>query len=144
MKYYDYNKLDLEKLEGLEKITVVKISEFGYPVVINIRKSKACDWAIIKDWAQYKNCIQFQGILPIKRKANAWLVRENEEFYCYEGTITEEQFKSFKTIVSENEDVKVESWGPCFSDGALDAFVNGCDVEPIFSSKDAIKEYTKR
>ena len=136
MSNYNYFKnINLEEIEKLDKITLVKISDFGFPIVANLKRSKTSQLVFFKKYAQYDKCIQVQGLLPRKRKASAFLIRPTDEFAIYEGTITEDMFKSFKTI-TKDDNVTIESWGMCFSDGALDEFISGCDIKPLLTYKD--------
>ena len=132
--FKDFSKINLTKIQGLEKITLVKISDFGYPIVCNLKLDS--NQTRLEDYAQYKNTLVVIGKLPRKRNLSGFRVRPNEEFYIYEGTITEDEFNSFKKIISKTDTVTTESWGLCFSDGALDKFVSGCDKEPLLSYKE--------
>ncbi len=134
--YADFKKLDLDQFKKDEKLTIVKISDFGYPIVFTIKFDKI----FLTNYAQYNNCIQIQGKLPRARKLKAWLVRPNQEFAIFRGSYTDEDFKSFKKVVTDNESVKVESWDLCFADGALDRFID-CDLEPVLTYKDGIVDY---
>ena len=131
MNYKNFKTINLEEIKNQEKITVVKFSEFGFPLVLNLKLEEIK----LKNWAQYDNCLSIQGRLPRKRKSNVFLIRPYEDFVIYAGTITKDEFNDFKKVISKTNEVTVTNWGTCFSDGAIDEYTN-IDKEYLCSSKD--------
>ena len=118
--------LDLEQFKQDDKITVVKMSEFGFPLVLNLKIDKL----YLKDYAQYKDCLYIQGKLSRKRKSRVYMIRPTDEVVIYNGVIDVDYFNTFKTVTKE-DNVTTENWGMCFSRGTLEKFTN-IDKNPIF------------
>lgn len=127
MTYGNFKEFNLEQFKAGDKITLVKESEFGYPIVMNIKLDKI----FLKDWAQYNNCVQVQGILKGKRKLLAWLIRPYQTFAIFEGYLSDEDFKDFRKVVSDDSKVTVTSYGTCFADNAIKNYIG--DKTPLIS-----------
>lgn len=126
--YKDFKKINIEEISNLEKITLVKISDFGYPIVLNLKLQEIK----LKDYAQYKNCLYVIGKLPRKQKARGYLIKPNDEFVIYKGTISEAEFNDFR-VKSNYEGSSVTDYGECFSSGAIIKY-NINNVESLVSS----------
>ena len=122
----DFTKLDLTKLKEGDKITIVKMSEFGYPLTIHMKLNRI----FLKDWAQYKNCIQIQGKLPRKRKLTAYLMKPHEDFVVYKGFI---ELKSAETSFIDELGTRITNMGVCFDNDLLFK-INDNNLEKIYNS----------
>ena len=127
MKYGNFKELNLEQFKQGDKITLVIESEFGYPIAMNIKLDKM----FLKDWAQYNDCLQVQGVLKGKRKLLAWLIRPYQNFAIFEGFLSNEDFVDFRKVVSDDSNVTVTSYGSCFADNAIKNYIG--DKTPLIS-----------
>jgi len=127
MTYGNFKELNLEQFKQGDKITLVKESEFGYPIVMNIK----LDRIFLKYCAQYNNCLQVQGILKGKRKLWSWLIKPYQNFAIFEGFLSNEDFVDFRKVVSDDSNVTVTSYGRCFADNAIKNYIG--DKSPIVS-----------
>ena len=125
MNYKDFRKLELPSLEKGAKVTLVKMSDFGYPVAIQLK----FDTMFLKDWAQYNNCIQIQGKRPRKRKLSAYLIKPNDNFVLFEGWVELNNW----TSVEKDGDVTITSLGTCFDEDNLKIACN-IDSKILLSS----------
>lgn len=108
----DLKMLNIDQLEAGDKITLVKQSDFGFPIAIKLKVDKA----FYKDYAQYRDCVQIQGKPPRKRKLRAYLVRPNEDFRIYEGFV---DVLDTSEVISEDSEVTVRCLGTCFDENSL-------------------------
>ena len=127
--------VNLDFVHQYSRITIVKLSEFGYPIVINLTLDGYEDLTGIEKYAQYDETLYFVGKLPRKRKLNGFRIKPNEDVYIYKGTIQEKDFKDFKETSIEENGTVITSFSRCFEDNALDDFVSYCKEEPILVYK---------
>lgn len=123
--YNNLTDLDLSNIQPQDKITVIKQSDFGYPIAIQLKVDKV----FFYDYAQYRNCIAIQGKPPRKRKLRRYLLKPNEEFIIYKGFV---EVKDTTKVISKNDKVTVSTLGMCFDKNTL---INSLpDAEIIFST----------
>ena len=121
MNYKDFTKLELPTLEKGTKVTLVKMSDFGYPVAIQLK----FDNIFLTDWAQYNNCIQIQGKRPRKRTLDAYLIRPYQNFVLFEGWV---EINDTSELISEDNNTTVRSLGTCFDENNL---IEACNIEAV-------------
>lgn len=126
MNYKNFKVLDLNLIAEDEKITLVKVSEFGFTQNIQMKFKKM----FFKDYAQYKDCILIQGRLPRKRKDSAFLIRPNQEFVIYKGFI---EIDDMVKTTKQDNGVVIKELGMCFDE---DRFIqqNNNDLEKIYNT----------
>lgn len=126
MNYKNFKVLDLNLIEEDQKVTLVKVSEFGFTQNIKMKFKKM----FLKDYAQYRDCIQIQGRLPRKRKDNAFLIRPNQEFVIYDGYI---DIDDMVKVIQDKDGVVVKELGMCFDE---QRFINqnNNDLKKIYNT----------
>ena len=95
-----------------EKVTIIKQSEFGFPIAIQIKFKKL----YLKDYAQYKDCLRIQGTPARKRKCYEYLIRPYQDVKIVNGWV---DINNYTKRTFENESVKVTSLGFCFDEENL-------------------------
>ena len=53
MLFKDFRKIDLQKINSKKEITILKFSDFGFPICIKLK----LELAFLKNFAQYNNCL---------------------------------------------------------------------------------------
>lgn len=135
MTYKDLTQINLEEISKNEKITMVKMSEFGFPIVLNLKLTDLR----FKNYAQYNNCLEVVGKLPRKRKDLLYRIKPYEDFVIYPGTITMDEFKDFKKV-QESDDVTITEWGTCFDSDTFKDFTN-IDKKYLVNSDELGSQY---
>lgn len=126
MNYKDFTKLELPNIEENQKVTIIKQSEFGFPIAIQIKFKKM----YLKDYAQYKDCLRIVGIPNRKRKVYEYLIRPYQDFKIINGWV---EIHDYTKKTFENESVKVTSLGFCFDEENL-KFASDVDAEVLLST----------
>lgn len=126
MNYKDFKVLDLDLIQEDQKVTLVRVSDFGFTQTIKMKIKKI----FLRDYAQYRNCIQIQGRLPRKRKDSAFLIRPNQEFVMYDGYV---DINTEGKVIQENENVRVVEMGMCFDENRFIA-QNNNDLVKIYNT----------
>lgn len=124
--YKDFTKLDLTMIEYGEKITLVKMSDFGFPLTIHMK----FEASRLRDYAQYKNCLSIQGRQPRKRKSRVWTLNPNDDFVIYKGFV---EMENTETSYIDEEGTKITQMGTCFDRTKLKK-ININNLEKIYSS----------
>ena len=109
--YKDFTKLDLTKVNVGDKITVIKQSDFGYPINIQLKLESIK----LRDYAQYTNCIEIVGRSPRKRTSYRYIITPIQDFTIVEGF----QVVNDTAKVITDGDVKITNLGLCFSTDTL-------------------------
>lgn len=112
MNYKDFSKLELPNIEENQKVTIIKQSEFGFPIAIQIKFKKM----YLKDYAQYKNCLRIVGIPNRKRKTFEYMIKPYQDFTIVNGWV---DINNYTKTIEENSSVKVTCLGTCFDDNNL-------------------------
>jgi len=100
------------------KITILKESDFGYPIAIQIKVSGV----IFKDYAQYKDCLYIIGTPKGKRKQFGYLLKPNDSFSIFAGFV-----EVNKTSTDNVKDgYTITSFGRCFD---KDILIQASDIE---------------
>lgn len=116
MLYKDFKKINLEDLKSHNKITILKFSDFGFPIYITLKLEDV----FLKNYAQYNNCLQIQGKRPRKRKSSAYLIKPYENFIIYNGFVDIVDY----TEKSTEGSVTITKIGMCFDEGNLLKSIN--------------------
>ncbi len=124
--YKDLTKLDLTKIESGEKITLVKMSEFGFPLTIHMK----FEASRLRDYAQYRNCLAIQGRKFRKRKSTIFILKPNDDFVIYKGHI---EVKNTETSYIDGNGTKITDMGFCFDRDKLTK-INDNNLEKIYST----------
>lgn len=104
--YKDYSDFKELKSEFIGKfITLVKISDFGYPYTVEFKVESA----ELRDYAQHKNCIYLVGKAKRKRTSKAYLIRPNDVFVLFKGSYELPE----KEVTTENG-LSIINLGRCF------------------------------
>ena len=120
MNYKDFRKLDLTEVNNQEKITIIKQSDFGYPITIQLK----LDEVILKKYAQYDNCLYIVGTPKRKRKKMGYLIKPYEDFKIFKGWVELNQ-----TAKVQNENgVTITSLGRCFDSNT---FQKASDIDAV-------------
>ncbi len=109
MEYIDLTqfKEKLSTIQEGDKITLVKLSEFGYPITIKLK----FELAYFGDYAQYKNCLYIQGKQPRKRKSTAYRIKPYDKFALYLDHIDIADFTKSST---DEDGTTTTAYGTCF------------------------------
>ena len=126
MEYKDFTKLELPNIEENQKVTIIKQSDFGFPIAIQIKFKKM----YLKDYAQYKDCLRIVGIPNKKRKTFEYLIKPYQNFKIVNGWV---EINDYTKRTFENESVKVTSLGTCFNDNSL-RIASDVNVEVLLST----------
>lgn len=126
MNYKDFTKLELPNIEENQKVTIIKQSEFGFPIAIQIKFKKM----YLKDYAQYKDCLRIVGTPARKRKCYEYLIRPYQDFTIVNGWV---DINNYTKTIEENSSVKVTSLGTCFDDNSL-KIASNVDAEVLLST----------
>ena len=116
MLFKDFRKIDLQKINSKEEITILKFSDFGFPICIKLKLESA----FLKNFAQYNNCLQIQGKMPRKRKLSAYLIKPYENFIIYNGFVDMVDY----TEKSIEGSVTITNLGMCFDENNLLKSIN--------------------
>lgn len=116
MLYKDFSKIDLEKINSKKEITILKFSDFGFPICIKLK----LELAFLKNFAQYNNCLQIQGKMPRKRNSSAFLIKPYENFIIYNGFVDMVDY----TEKSVEGSVTITKLGMCFDENNLLKSIN--------------------
>ena len=111
MLFKDFRKIDLQKINSKKEITILKFSDFGFPICIKLK----LELTFLKNFAQYNNCLYIQGKMPRKRKTSVFLIKPYENFIIYNGFVdmvdcTEKSIEGSVTITN---------LGMCFDENNL-------------------------
>lgn len=126
MNYKDFTKLELPNIEENQKVTIIKQSEFGFPIAIQIKFKKM----YLKDYAQYKDCLRIQGTPARKSKCYEYLIRPYQDVKIVNGWV---DINNYTKTIEENSSVKVTYLGTCFDDNSL-KLASNVDAEVLFST----------
>jgi hypothetical protein len=111
MLYKDFTKINLEDLKTHKEITIIKFSDFGFPICIKLKLEDI----FLKNYAQYNNCLYIQGNLHRKRKSSVYLIKPYENFIIYNGFVDMVDYTK-KTIEGS---VTITELGMCFDENNL-------------------------
>lgn len=111
MIFKDFKQIDLENINSKKEITILKFSDFGFPICIKLK----LDNVFLKNYAQYNNCLQVQGKLPRKRKLSAYLIKPYENFIIYNGFVDMVDYTE-KTVEGS---ITITKLGMCFDENNL-------------------------
>lgn len=111
MIYKDFTQINLETLKLNKEITILKFSDFGYPICIKLKLEDT----FLRSYAQYNNCLQIQGKQPRKRKLSAYLIKPYENFIIYNGFVDIIDY----TEKSVEGSVTITKLGLCFDENNL-------------------------
>ena len=120
-KLNDIKDFDISQING--KVTLIKFSDFGYPIAIKLNITNA----FVRNYAQYNNCIQVEGKPPRKRKARAYIIKPYEEIAIFEGFVDLQQTEK----VEFEGNVKITSLGTCFDRNTLRKSINNIQANRI-------------
>ena len=113
------NKINLEEILKNKKITLIKFSDFGFPLVLNLKLTDIR----LNDYAQHKDCLEIVGRLPRKRKDRLYRIKPYDRFFIYKGTYTENDFDTYIETI-KTKDVTITKLGTCFDPNSLNKFLN--------------------
>lgn len=116
MLYRDFKKIDLEELKTHKEITILKFSDFGFPICIKLKLEDI----FLRHYAQYNNCLQIHGKIPRKRKSSAYLIKPYENFIIYNGFVDIVDY----TEKSTEGSVTITKLGVCFDENNLLKSIN--------------------
>lgn len=116
MLYKDFKKINLEELKTHKEITILKFSEFGFPICIKLKLEDI----FLRNYAQYNNCLQIHGKMPRKRKSTAYLIKPYENFIIYNGFVDIVDY----TEKSTEGSVTITELGLCFDENNLLKSIN--------------------
>ena len=116
MLFKDFRKIDLQKINSKKEITILKFSDFGFPICIKLKLESA----FLKNFAQYNNCLQIHGKMPRKRKTSVFLIKPYENFIIYNGFVDMVDY----TEKSVEGSVSVTNLGMCFDENNLLKSIN--------------------
>ena len=125
MTYKNFKEIDLEKLKLNKEITILKFSDFGFPIYIKLKLEDI----FLRNYAQYNNCLQIQGKLPRKRKSSAYLIKPYENFIIYNGFVDIVDYAE-KSVEGS---VTITKLGMCFDENNLSKSINS-SAEILVSS----------
>ena len=111
MVYKDFKTINLEELKSHKEITILKFSDFGFPICIKLKLEDV----FLKNYAQYNDCLQVHGKMPRKRKSNAFLIKPYESFIIYKGFVDVVDY----TEKTQDGSVTVTRLGLCFDENNL-------------------------
>ena len=111
MLYKDFSKINLEKINSKKEITILKFSDFGFPICIKLK----LELTFLKNFAQYNNCLQIHGKMPRKRKTSVFLIKPYENFIIYNGFVDMVDY----TEKSIEGSVTITNLGMCFDENNL-------------------------
>lgn len=110
--FRNLRELNLSTFKENAKITISKFSDFGYPIAIQLKVHSV----VLKDYAQYRDCLYIVGTPKGKRKLRGYLLKPNDSFTIFENFV---ELNETKTIDKSSENVTVISLGRCFDMGTL-------------------------
>jgi hypothetical protein len=110
--YKDFKNIELPEFAKDEKVTIIKQNEFGYPVAMTVKFESL----FLRDYAQYRNCLQLQGKRPRARKLSAVLIRPYENFALYRGVVNANDTTK---LISDDGVTTMVSLGMCFDEDTL-------------------------
>ena len=116
MLFKDFRKIDLQKINSKKEITILKFSDFGFPICIKLKLEDI----FLKNFAQYNNCLYIQGKMPRKRKSSVFLIKPYENFIIYNGFVDMVDY----TEKSVEGSVSVTNLGMCFDENNLLKSIN--------------------
>ena len=116
MLFKDFRKIDLQKINSKKEITILKFSDFGFPICIKLK----LELTFLKNFAQYNNCLYIQGKMPRKRKTSVFLIKPYENFIIYNGFVDMVDY----TEKSVEGSVSVTNLGMCFDENNLLKSIN--------------------
>lgn len=120
----NFKDLDFNKILEYEKISIIKNSEFGYPISIKI-KIKSIE---LKDFAQYKDCISIIGIPEKKRKPYMYILKPNDSFVIVKGHI---DVTDSSVLLSNSDGIRVLDMGRCFDPKSFSKAIENIPLERI-------------
>ena len=107
----NFKDLNIKQFKKDDTITVVKMSDFGYPISIPL-KLESIEFV---NYAQYTDCIAITGKLPRKRKMTKYIIRPYQQFAIYRGIV-----KLNETTTTETtENFTITSFGLCFDENTF-------------------------
>lgn len=116
MLFKDFKKINLEELKTHKEITILKFSDFGFPICIKLKLEDI----FLRNYAQYNNCLQIHGKMPRKRKSTAYLIKPYENFIIYNGFVDIVDY----TEKSTEGSVTITKLGLCFDENNLLKSIN--------------------
>jgi len=120
------NHLEILNSKVGQKVTMFKLSDFGFPQSINCVLEKV----ELKDYAQYKNLVTIQFRPAKKRTSYVVRIYDHSSIMFYNGHITLNSDMYVKTLSSEPGFTVRESLVG-FSNGYFDIAKNSTDQKPF-------------
>lgn len=104
-KYYTQSDFPeaVEQLTQGRKVTIVKFSEFGFPVVINT----VIDKVVVEPYAQYKESLKIIHKPKRKRSLYANRIIPKDALLVYDGWLDIDLGSLTKTVIKQDENVTV-------------------------------------
>jgi hypothetical protein len=110
-----------------KKITIFKLSDWGFPNSINCVIEKVER----KDWAQYKNLLHIQYRPARKRTSYVIRIKDHTSIMFYDGYVDLKSDMFIKTLPSSSADVVVRESLRSFDNGYFHIAKNSTDQKPF-------------
>ncbi|QWU14406.1 hypothetical protein SAMN04487895_101716 [Paenibacillus sophorae] len=144
LRQYGYNvpfeSVFTEAVEALQpqtKVTIVKFTDFGFPVAIQT----VIDHVEVKPYAQYKESLKIVHKPKRKRSLYSNTILPYENFIVYDGWINVDIDSITKTVIKETPSMTVTQGNyACFNDNYLTDILSAVPETPIttFNIKSAV------
>jgi hypothetical protein len=118
----------VQELSQGRKVTIIKFSEFGFPIVFNT----VINHVKVESWAQYKETLNIIHKPKRKRSLYSNRILPDNELIVYDGWLNIDVDALTSDTIKQNDHITVkQSRYGCFDDNYLTDVINSINQKPI-------------